>query len=201
MSLKSIPKYSHPGPAMELFIKNMVSIRCKLFVKAVLDRFQLHFKNVELGRVEIKEQINETEKQQLNSELQQYGFVLLDDHKTILIEQIKNIIVEMVHYSDSQPPIKFSAYLSEKLGHDYTYLSNLFSEVTGTSIKLFIISHKIEFAKEMLVYNDANLSEIANRLHYNSIQHLSYQFKKTTGLTPSYFKKMKHRKLCALDQL
>ena len=129
------------------------------------------------------------------------GLDLMEDKKSILIEKIKNIVVEMIHYSDEPPLINFSAYLSKKLNYDYNYLSNLFSEVKGTTIEHFIISHKIERAKELLIYNELTLTQIAEKLHYSNVAHLSSQFKKVTGLTPSFFKKMKHRRLIALENL
>jgi YesN/AraC family two-component response regulator len=125
----------------------------------------------------------------------------MEDKKSILIEKIKNIIVQMVHYSDEPMVFNFSSYLSEKLNYDYNYLSNLFSEVKGTTIEHYIIAHKIERAKELLIYNELSLTEIAEKLHYSNVAHLSNQFKKVTGLTPSFFKKMKHKRMIALENL
>ena len=186
---------------MKLFIKNMVSIRCKMIVKSELENLGLHYIIVELGEVEIKGELSEKKQTRLKAALLRSGLELMEDKKAILIEKIKNIIVEMIHYSDELPKVKFSDYLSEKLNHDYTYLSNLFSEVKSTTIEHFIISHKIERVKEMLVYNEFTLSEIAWKLHYSSVAHLSNQFKKITGLTPSHFKKMKHKRLKSLENL
>lgn len=179
----------------------MVSLRCKIVVKALLESMELHYTVVELGEVEIKESLSEEKYQQLNTALQKFGFELIDDKKNILIEKIKNIVVEMVHYSDEPPRLNFSAYLSEKLGYDYHYLSNLFSEIKGTTIEHYIISHKIERVKEMLIYNELTLTEIAYQMHYSSVAHLSSQFKKVTGLSPSFFKKMKHKKLTGRGRL
>lgn len=125
----------------------------------------------------------------------------MEDKKSIIIERIKNIVVEMVHYADELPKTNFSDFLSKKMDYDYTYLSNLFSEVTGTTIEHYIITHKIERVKELLVYNELTLSEIAWKLHYSSVAHLSNQFKKITGLTPSFFKKIKHKRLTAIENL
>jgi AraC-like DNA-binding protein len=125
----------------------------------------------------------------------------MDDKKTMLIEKIKNIIVEMIHVSDEKPTTNFSNFISQKLNYEYHYLSNLFSEVTGTTIEHYIISHKIERAKELLLYNQLTLTEIAYKLHYSSVAHLSNQFKNVTGLTPSFFKQMKHKRLTALENL
>lgn len=162
----------------------------------------LQVSSVELGEVEIREEeLKATQFAELRKELLKFGFELLEDKKIILIEKIKNIIIEMIHYSDEPPVLNFSNYLSEKLNYDYNYLSNLFSEVKGSTIEHYIISHKIERAKELLVYNQLTLTEIAEKLHYSSVAHLSNQFKKVTGLTPSFFKKMKHKRLIALENL
>ena len=186
---------------MKLVIKNMVSLRCKLIVKSELEKMRLQFTVVELGEVEIKEKLSSKQKQELKASLLKFGLELMEDKKSILVEKIKNIIVEMIHYSEEPPVLNFSAYLSEKLKYDYNYLSNLFSEVKGTTIEHFIISHKIERAKELLLYNELTLTEIAEKLHYSNVAHLSNQFKKVTGLTPTFFKKMKHKRLIALENL
>ena len=186
---------------MKLLIKNMVSLRCKIIVKDALEKMHLHYTIMELGEVEIVEDLTPVQKEELKLILLKSGLDLLEDKKSILIEKIKNIVVEMIHYSDEPPLLNFSAYLSEKLNYDYNYLSNLFSEVKGTTIEHFIISHKIERAKELLIYNELTLTQISEKLHYSNVAHLSNQFKKVTGLTPSFFKKMKHRRLIALENL
>jgi YesN/AraC family two-component response regulator len=186
---------------MKLLIKNMVSLRCKLIVKSELEKMHLHFTVIELGEVEIAEELSAGQQQELKASLLKFGLELLEDKKSILIEKIKNIVVEMIHYSEEPPLLNFSAYLSEKLNYDYNYLSNLFSEVKGTTIEHFIIAHKIERAKELLIYNELSLTEIAEKLHYSNVAHLSNQFKKVTGLTPTFFKKMKHKRLIALENL
>jgi YesN/AraC family two-component response regulator len=186
---------------MKLLIKNMVSLRCKLIVKSELENMHLHFAVVELGEVEITEDLTAEQQEQLKISLLKFGLELLEDKKSMLIEKIKNIVVEMIHYSEEPPMLNFSAYLSEKLDYDYNYLSNLFSEVKGTTIEHFIISHKIERAKELLIYNELTLTEIAEKLHYSNVAHLSNQFKKVTGLTPTFFKNMKHKRLIALENL
>lgn len=186
---------------MKLFIKNMVSIRCKMVVKSTLETLRLHYTAVELGEVEIKENISAKTKDVLRIALLKSGFELMDDKKAMLVERIKNTVVEMVHYSDELPKTNFSYFLSKKLGYKYNHLSSLFSEVKGITIEHYIISHKIERVKEMLVYNELTLSEIAWKLHYSSVSHLSNQFKKVTGLTPSFFKKMQHKRLIALENL
>ena len=186
---------------MKLFIKYMVSIRCKMLVKAKLERLGLHHKTVELGEVEILENITLAQREQLNNGLKKAGLELMDDKKAMLVERIKNVIIEMIHYLDEPPLTKYSVFLSEKLNYDYTYLANLFSEVRGITIEQFIIFHKIERVKELLVYDDLSLTEIADRLHYSSVGHLSNQFKKTTGLTPSHFKKLKEKRRNNLESL
>ncbi len=179
----------------------MVSLRCKMIVKAELETLGLHHMIVELGEVEIKEVLSEQTHDALKKALLKSGLELMDDKKAMLIEKIKNVVVEMIHYSDELPKTNFSDYLSKKLNYDYTYLSNLFSEVKGITIEHFIISHKIERVKELLIYNELNLTEIAWKLRYSSVAHLSNQFKKVTGLTPSFFKKIKNQRLIALENL
>ena len=181
----------------------MVSIRCKMIVKSELEKLGLHYINVDLGEAEIMEDVSPEQLADLNIALKKSGLELMDDRKSILIEKIKNVIVELVHYSDSVEPlqINFSTYLAGKLNHDYTYLSNLFSEVQGTTIEHFIIIHKIERVKELLVYDELNLTEIAHKLHYSSVAHLSTQFKKITGLTPSHFIQLRNKRLDNLENL
>lgn len=186
---------------MKLFIKNMVSIRCKMIVRSELQKLKLHCLTVELGEAEIKENLDEEKYNQLKQALLHFGLELMETKKSKLIEKIKNIVVEMIHYSDEPPKQTFSSYLSEKLDYDYHYLSNLFSEVKGTTIEQYIIAHKIERAKELLVYEELSLTEIAHKLHYSSVAHLSNQFKKVTGLTPSFFKKTKNKRFTAREDL
>lgn len=186
---------------MILYIKYMVSLRCKILVKEELTKLGLHYVIVDLGTVEILEDMVQEQYDELKKNLLRSGLELLDDKKGILIEKIKAVIIEMVHYADELPVTNFSDFLSEKLGYDYTYLSNTFSEVKGMNIQQFIILHKIEKVKEMLLYEDVNLTEIAYRLHYSSVSHLSNQFKKITGLTPSYFKKLKMQRTENLENM
>lgn len=178
---------------MRLYIKNMVCDRCKMVVKNELNNLGLHYGPVELGEVEIMEVISPEQMRILNTGLEKSGLELLDDKKSILVERIKTIIIELVHYTDDQIKVNLSDFLSEKFNHNYTYLANIFSEVKGTTIEQFYISHKIEKVKELLVYDDLNLTEIAWKLHYSSVAHLSFQFKKKTGLTPSQFKSLKNK--------
>ena len=180
---------------MKIYIKYMVSQRCKMVVKQELQKLGLHFIVIDLGEIEIMEDITDTQREELKIALFDSGLELMDDKRAVLIEKIRNIIIEMVHFSDELPKINYSDYISEKLNYDYTYLSNLFSEVKGITIQQFIIIHKIERVKELLVYGEMNLTEISYRMQYSSVAHLSNQFKKITGLTPSEFKnlKVKHR--------
>jgi YesN/AraC family two-component response regulator len=186
---------------MKLLVKNMVTLRCKMIVKSELQQLKVRFTTVELGEVEISEELSSEQEEALKIALLRFGLELMEDKKSMLIEKIKNIVVEMIHYSEEAPVLNFSAYLSDKLDYDYNYLSNLFSEVKGTTIEHFIIAHKIERAKELLIYNELTLTEIAEKLHYSNVAHLSNQFKKVTGLTPTFFKNMKNKRLIALESL
>ena len=179
----------------------MVSLRCKMVVKEELKKIGLKYVIIDLGSVEIMEDITEEQHYQLKKNLLKSGLELLDDKKSILIEKIKNVITEMIHYSDEIPKVNYSDYISEKLGYDYTYLANTFSEVKGITIQQYIIIHKIEKIKELLLYDELNLTEISYRLHYSSVAHLSNQFKKTTGLTPSFYKQLKKKRQGNLENV
>lgn len=178
----------------------MVSNRCKMLVKDELTKLKLHF-IVNMGEVEIMENITDDQREQLRLALRESGLELMDDKKAMLIEKIKTIIIEMVHFSDELPKSNFSDYLSEKLNLDYTYLSNIFSEYQGNTIEKFIIIHKIERVKELIIYNEVNLTEIAYMMHYSSVAHLSNQFKKITGLTPSHFKQLKVKSRIPIEEI
>lgn len=179
----------------------MVCIRCKMVVKEELTKLGIRFTTVELGEVELMEDISAEQHAQIKTALLRTGLELMDNKKSILIQKIKNVIIELVHYSEEPLNVNFSEYLSRKLNYDYTYLANLFSEVQGTTIEKFLIAHKIERVKELLVYNELNLTEIAYRMHYSSVAHLSAQFKKVTGLTPSHFKQLKDKRRSMLDEM
>lgn len=179
----------------------MVSNRCKMAVKEELKKLQLHFIVVDLGEVEIMENISAEQREQLKVALLNTGLELMDDKRAVLIEKIKNVIIEMVHHSDEVIKTNFSNYLSEKLNHDYTYLANLFSEVQGTTIEQFIISHKIERIKELIIYDELNISEIAWKMNYKSVSYLSNQFKKVTGLSPSHFKQLKNKRRSPIEEI
>jgi AraC-like DNA-binding protein len=175
---------------MKLYIKNMVSGSCKMAAREILEKLDLHIKSLELGEIEIAETGLRPElRDELKNNLQKWDLVLIEDRKAILIDKVINVIVEMIHFADQLPKEKYSIYISGKLKHDYNYLSNLFSEVKGTTIDHFIIAHKIEKIKELLMYDELSIKEISYRLNYSSVAHLSNQFKKVTGVTPSYFKK------------
>ena len=179
----------------------MVSQRCKLMVKEELKKLGLHFMVVDLGEVEIMENISDELRAELKTALLTLGLELMDDKRAILIERIKNVIIEMIHHSDKMIKINFSDFLSEKLHHDYTYLANLFSEVQGTTIEQFMISHKVERIKELIIYDEMNISEIAWKMNYSSVAHLSNQFKKVTGLSPSHFKQLKVKRRSPIEDV
>jgi AraC-like DNA-binding protein len=179
----------------------MVSLRCKMMVKEELKKLGLHFVIVDLGMVEILEDISIAQRMRLNENLLKSGLELLDDKKSILIEKIKNVIIEMIHYSEELPEVNYSDYISEKVGYDYTYLANAFSEVKGITIQHYIIIHKIEKVKELLLYDELSLTEISYRLHYSSVAHLSNQFKKITGLTPTFYQQLKNKRRKNLEDL
>ena len=186
---------------MKLYIKYMVSLRCKMMVKEELKKLGLHFVVVDLGMVEIMENINLEQHDQLKINLLQSGLELLDDKRSILIDKIKNVIIQMIHYAEDLPTTNYSEYISEQLHYDYTYLSNIFSEVKGITIQQFIIIHKIEKVKELLLYDELNLTEISYKLHYSSVAHLSNQFKKITGLSPSFYKRLKQKRKGNLENI
>lgn len=172
-----------------------------MIVKSELDKLGLQYGAVDLGEVEVKVLITPEQRDQLKIGLSKSGLELIDDKKAMLIEKIKNVIVEMVHYADEMPKIKNSDYISDKLNHDYTYLANIFSEATGITIEHFIIAHKIERVKELLLYDELNLTQIASQLNYSSVAHLSTQFKKVTGLTPTFFKQLKSKRRNTLEDV
>jgi AraC-type DNA-binding domain-containing proteins len=172
-----------------------------MVVKSELEKLGLHYLSVDLGEAEIIENPSVEQLSQLNIALRKSGLELMENKKSILVEKIKSIIIELVHYNDDQIKINLSDYLSEKLNFNYTYLANLFSEVKGTTIEQFYLAHKIEKVKELLVYDELNLTEIAWKMHYSSVAHLSNQFKKMTGLTPSHFKNLKNKRRSTLGNV
>ncbi len=179
----------------------MVSLRCKMMVKEELKKLGLKYVFVDLGMVEVLEDITNEQRENLKVNLLKSGLELLDDKRAILIEKIKSVIIEMVHYSDELPDVNYSDYISKKLDYDYTYLANTFSEVKGITIQQYIIIHKIERVKELLLYDELNLTEISYKLHYSSVAHLSNQFKKITGLTPTFYKQLKNKRKKNLENM
>lgn len=179
----------------------MVCIRCQMVVKAELEKLGLQYRDVKIGEADIIDKISASQIKQLDVALRKSGLFIMDDKKSILVEQIKSAIIELVHYTEEQIKVNLSDYLSEKLDYDYTYLANLFSEVKGLTIEKFYLTHKIEKVKELIVYNELNLTEIAYMMHYSSVSHLSNQFKKYTGLTPSHFKKLKNKRRSTLEDV
>ena len=179
----------------------MVSSRCKMTVKEELKKLGLHFVIVELGEVEVMEDITQEQREELKAALLISGLELMDDKKAVLVEKIKNAIIDLVHHSDENIKINFSEYLSEKLNHNYTYLANLFSEVRGITIEHFMIAHKVERIKELIIYDEMNITEIAWKMNYSSVAHLSNQFKKVTGLSPTHFKQLKDKGRTPIEEI
>ena len=179
----------------------MVCIRCQMVVTAELEKLGIRYMDVKIGEVHTLENVSRDKLDQLDIELKKAGLLLMDDKKSILVEKIKAAVIELVHYTEDQIKVNLSDYLSEKLNFDYTYLANLFSEVKGITIEKFYLKHKIEKVKELIVYDELNLSEIAYKLHYSSVSHLSNQFKKITGLSPSHFKKLKNKRRQTLEDV
>ncbi len=186
---------------MKLHIKYMVSQRCKMIVKEALKELGVHFIMVELGEAEIMEEISEAQREHLKTVLLNSGLELMDDKRTILIEKIKSIVIELVHFTENLPTINYSDFISEKLGYNYNYLSNLFSDVKGMTIQQFIINHKVERIKELIIYGELTMSEIAWKMNYSSVAHLSNQFKKITGASPSHFKQLKEKRRTPIEEI
>lgn len=184
-----------------IFIKNMVCNRCIMVVQNELDKLGITVKNIKLGEVTVQQALSDNDKTLLENRLVPLGFELIDNKKSRIIEKIKNIIIDLVHHHESEIKQNLSAILSAELHHDYHYLSNLFSEVEGVTIEKYFIAQKIEKVKELLVYDELSLSEIAFQLNYSSVAYLSNQFKKVTGLTPSHFKQIKADKRKPIDKV
>jgi len=186
---------------MKISVKYMVSLRCILMVKEELKKLGLHYVSLDLGEVDILESITPEQRELLKVALLKSGLVVMDDKKSMLIEKVKNVIIEMIHYTEEAPKINFSVFLAEKLNYDYTYLASLFSETEGRTIEQFVLLHKIERIKELIIYDELNLTDIAFKLHYSSVAALSNQFKKMTGLTPSFFKSIKGKRRQSLEDI
>ena len=177
---------------MMLHIRNMESSRCKAMVVNELNKLGLHYKTVELGEVELKENLSREKLLLIDIALKSAGLELINDKKSLLVEKIKAAIYQLIYLSDNLPKPNYSDYISKKVNHDYNYLSNLFSRLQGITIEKYIIAQKIERVKELLVYDELSLSDIAYKLQYSSVAHLSNQFKKVTGLTLSFFRQLRN---------
>lgn len=175
---------------MKIFIQNMVSLRCKMMVKSELEKLGVFYKSVELGEVRLVEPLSENNRHLLKIALHKSGLELMDDKKAVMIEKIVNIIIESIHYSDELPTSNFSCFLQEKMQLDYHKMAETFSRTKGVTIEHFIILQKVERIKELIIYDELNLTEISYKLHYSSVAHLSRQFKQITGLTPTFFKSL-----------
>jgi AraC-like DNA-binding protein len=186
---------------MNIYVKNMACESCKVVVKTALEDLGIDSIKVELGEIVTREDVSDDEKKKLNHELKKVGLELLEKKQGVLIEKIRKVMVDYVYKSDDKPNIKFSVLLSEELNYSYTYLANFFSEIEATTIEQFIISMKIERAKELILFGDDTLSEIADKLHYSSVAHLSNQFKKVTGLTPTHFKNLKENRRITIQKI
>ena len=172
-----------------------------MIVKSELENLGIEYSTIALGEIEVLETPFLVKKEEFKTALLKWDFELMDDRKAILAERTKAVIIEMIHQSDKLPDTNYSDYISKKLMHDYTYLSNIFSEVENITIEHFIISHKIEKAKELLLYDEHNITQIAAMLNYSSVAHLSAQFKKVTGITPTFFKAMENKNRTSLEDL
>lgn len=186
---------------MKLYIQNMVCLCCKKTVAAELSNLNLTYSDLELGEVRLSKPILEAERSALKERLHEFGLELMDDQRAILVEKVVTIIVDMIHHSDEVPDTNFSVYLTNALNQDYHYLSTLFSKTKGVTIEHFIILHKIERVKELIMYDELNLTEISYKLNYSSIAHLSNQFKKITGLTPTFFRSIKNKKRISIESI
>jgi AraC-like DNA-binding protein len=186
---------------MKIYVKNMACESCKVVVKEALAELNIFPLKVDLGEIETREDISDDDKKKLNNKISRVGLELLEKKQGILIEKIRKVIIEYVYHSDEKPIVKFSVLLSDKLNHSYTYLANFFSEVEATTIEQYIIALKIERIKELIIFGEHTFSEIADRLHYSSIAHLSSQFKKVTGLTPTHFKALKEKRRITIQNI
>ncbi|MDB5229856.1 MAG: transcriptional regulator, AraC family [Chitinophagaceae bacterium] len=186
---------------MKIYVKNMACESCKVVVRVALEELDIHAVKIELGEIETKADVTDDEKRQLNRIIKKAGLELLEKKQGIIIEKIRKVMVDYVYNSDEKPTANFSTLLSRELNHNYTYLSNFFSEIEATTIEQYVISLKIERIKELIVLEEYSLSEIANKLHYSSVAHLSNQFKKVTGVTPSHFKRLKEKRRITIQEL
>jgi AraC-like DNA-binding protein/copper chaperone CopZ len=186
---------------MKIYVKNMACESCKVVVRDALEELDIPIVKVELGEIETRENISDDEKKQLNSKIKKVGLELLEKKQGVLIEKIRKVMIDYVYKSDEKPNVNFSVLLSKELNYSYTYLANFFSEVEATTIEQFIIALKIERIKELIIFGEDSFSEIAHKLHYSSVAHLSSQFKKATGLTPSHFKALKEKRRITIQEI
>ncbi len=186
---------------MKFFVKHMISTPCKMFVKEELTKLGISYNSVELGEVEVDQKLSVFQKESLSDSLKKYGLEVVDDRRTILVEKIKAVITELVYYSDERPNIKISYILSEKLNLNYNYLAKVFSEYQGITIEKYIILQKIEHIKELMMYGELNMTQIANKLNYSSVAHLSLQFKKNTGYTPSTYRQLNVNRRRTIEEI
>jgi len=186
---------------MKLYVRNMACLSCKVVVKEALEELQIEPVKVELGEVETKQELTEAEKQKLNNKIKKVGLELLENKQGAIIEKIRKVVVDYVYHTEEKLITNFSDYLSKKLNYNYTYLANLFSEVEASTIEQYVIAMKIERIKELIMFDDMTLTEISYKLHYSSVAHLSAQFKKVTGLTPTHFKRLKNKRRIAIQNL
>ena len=186
---------------MKLYIKYILSVQCKKEMKDQLDELGLHYGELERGELEITEDVKHDQLEQLKTGLINLGVELMDDKKALLVQNIKKVIIDIIQNTDSQPKTNLSVYLSETLNYDYSYISSLFSEITGTTIEQFMINQKIERVKELLMIDEMNLTQISYLLNYSSVAHLSNQFKKVTGLTPTHFKQLKDKLRSPIEEI
>lgn len=193
--------YYKPNYFMKIYVKNMACESCKIVVKEALKELDISPVKVELGEIETKEDLSDEEKKLLNKKIKTAGLELLENKQGVLIEKIRKVIFDYVYKSDEKPNVKFSVLLSEELNHNYNYLANFFSEVEATTIEQFILALKIERIKELIIFGEDTLSEIAYKLHYSSVAHLSAQFKKITGLTPSHFRALKEKRRITIQNI
>jgi AraC-like DNA-binding protein len=186
---------------MKIFVKHMISTPCKMFVKEELNKLGIRYNSIELGEIDVNGSLTMVQRERLGNSLTKYGFELMVDRRTILVEKIKSIIIELIHYTDDRISTKYSYILSERLGFNYNYLAGIFSEDQGITIEKYIILHKIERIKELMMYGELNMTGIAWKLNYSSVAHLSFQFKKVTGLTPSQFRQLNGNRRTSVEEI
>lgn len=186
---------------MKIYVRNMACESCKVFVRRTLEELDIDYVKVELGEIETIEEISDSDKNKINQRIKKVGLELLEKKQGVLIEKIRKLMIDYVYNSDIKPKVTFSVYLSQELNSSYSYLANFFSEIEATTIEQYMIALKVEKIKELIIFGEYNFSEIAYMLHYSSVAHLSAQFKKVTGLTPSYFKALKDKRRVSIQNI